>query len=116
MRTPDAAAPPLPLAAWSSLIEAMLDAVWLVDPATLAIVAANRVAGALMATEPEALVGRTMIELAATPEDLCFWGEVADGLDDRIESDTLIARTDGAVVSVTRRVSRVVDADGEALF
>jgi len=116
MRTTDAAAPSPPLAAWSSLIEAMLEAVWLVEPATLAIVAANRVAGALMATEPAALVGRTMIELAATPEDVCFWGEVADGLDDRIESDTLIARTDGSVVAVTRRVSRVVDADGEALF
>jgi diguanylate cyclase (GGDEF)-like protein/PAS domain S-box-containing protein len=116
MMSPTIAAPPAPLAAWSSLIEAMLDAVWLVDAQSLVIKAANRVAGTLMATEPEALIGRTMIELAATPEDLCFWDEVAAGVDDRIESDTLIARTDGGVVSVTRRVSRVLAADGTALF
>ena len=101
--------------AWSGLIEAMLDAVWLVDVRTLAIVAANRAAGHLMALAPHELVGKTMLELAATPEDLCFWGEAADGLADRIESDTLIARGDGGVVPVTRRVSRIT-LDGEALY
>jgi len=116
MRTLDAAAPSQPLAAWSSLIEAMLDAVWLVDAGSLAIVSANRAAGALMAVEPGELLDRTMTELATTPEDLCFWSEVEDGLGDRIESDTLISRPDGSLVAVTRRVSRVLAADGSALY
>ena len=104
-----------PPAPWAGLIEAMLDAVWLVDARTLAIVAANRAAGVLMAAPEQALVGKTMIELAATPEDLCFWREAAEGLSDRIESDTLIARSDGSVVSVTRRVSPL-RVDGAAFY
>ena len=100
-----------PLVAWGGLIEAMLDAVWLVDARTLAIVAANRAAGDLMAVGPHELVGHTMLELAATPEDQCFWGDAADGRADQIESDTLIARRDGSVVPVTRRACRVGSGD-----
>lgn len=104
--TPEAGVEPAGgAAAWSGLIEAMLDAVWLVDARTLAIVAANRAAGVLAACAPNELLGQTMVELAATPEDLCFWQEAADGRIGTIESDTLIARADGSVVAVTRRVS-----------
>ena len=99
----------------NGLIEAMLDAVWLVDVHGQAIIAANRAAGTLMAVAPHELVGKTMTELAATPQDLLFWGEAADGLVDRIESDTLIARGDGEVIPVTRRVSRML-LDGEPLY
>jgi len=104
--------PPLtePLATWSQLIEAMLDAVWLVDARELRIVSANHAAGELMAMTPAELVGKEMLELAATPEDLCFWGEVSNGLVDQIESDTLVTDADGATHAVTRRVSRVQGA------
>ena len=101
---PAAGAPP---GAWGGLIEAMLDAVWLVDAHTQAIVAANGAAARLMAVGADELVGKTMAELAATPEDLCFWSEAAAGLTEQIESETLIARADGGVVPVTRRVSRL---------
>ena len=102
-------------AAAAELIEAMLDAVWLVDARTLTIVAANHAADTLMAVATGDLVGKTMTELAATPEDLCFWSEAADGLVDRIESDSMIARADGRVVPVTRRVSRIA-LDGTPLY
>jgi diguanylate cyclase (GGDEF)-like protein/PAS domain S-box-containing protein len=105
-----------PIAAWSCLIEAMLHGVWLVDVRTLQVVAANRAAGALMGMDSRALVGRDVLELAATPEDLCFWGEVAQGLVDSIESDTLVCRADGGTASVTRRVSRVETTDGTTLY
>ena len=105
-----------PLAAWGGLIEAMLDAVWLVDARDLRIVGANHAAGELMATTPAGLIGREVLELAATPEDLCFWGEVARGLDDHIESDTLVNAANGVTRPVTRRVSRVHGSDGTALF
>ncbi len=93
----------------------MLDAVWVVDARTLAIVAANHAAGRLTALSVDELVGKTMSELAVTPEDQCFWGEVASGLSEQIESDTLIARADGSVVPVTRRVSRL-DAHGAPFY
>jgi PAS domain-containing protein len=123
MRRDLATAAPLaePLATWSRLIEAMLDAVWLVDATSLRVVAANHAAGELMATTPAGLVGQAALDLAGTPEDLCFWGEAAHGLTDRIESDTLVCGADGSVRAVTRRVSRVplgndADADAAAIF
>ena len=100
---------------WASLIEAMLDAVWLVDARALTIVAANQAAGRLMATTPLALRGKAMAELASTPEDLVFWSEAAQGLAEQIESDTMVARADGTVVPVRRRVSRA-EVDGAPLF
>ena len=101
------------LGAWVPLIEAMPDAVWLVDGRTLAIVAANRQAAALFGTPDDVLVGREVLELAATPEDLAFWGEVAEGQAERIESETLMRRFDGRVVPVLRQVSRI-ERDGDA--
>jgi diguanylate cyclase (GGDEF)-like protein/PAS domain S-box-containing protein len=105
-----------PLALWRKLIEAMLHAVWLVDARTLRIVAVNRAAGVLMGRSGDDLLGKEVIELAATPEDLCFWGEVASGLTQAIASDTLVCRADGSVAAVTRRVSRVEGDDGMALY
>ena len=104
------------LTVWSRLIEAMLDAVWLVDARTLRVIAANRAAATLMERDVRELVGRDVLELAATPEDLCFWGEVAGGLADTIESDTLVRRADGATVAVARRVRRVAGDDGTPLY
>ena len=105
-----------PLAVWRTLIEAMLHAVWLVDARELRIVAANRAAGALMGRPADELLGKEVIALVATPEDLCFWGEVAAGLTDAIDSETLVCRADGAVVPVLRRVSRVEGEDGAAMY
>lgn len=105
-----------PLALWRTLIEAMLHAVWLVDARTLRIVAVNRAAGVLMGRSGDDLLGKEVIELVATPEDLCFWGEVASGLTQAITSDTLVCRADGSVAAVTRRVSRVEGDDGMAFY
>ena len=104
------------LPALSALIDGLPDAVWLVDPATLRVRAANAAAGRLMHTPAAALVGRSMAELCATPQDLCFWTEVAAGLSEGIASETLLTRADGAAVPVMRSVSRVALADGAAVF
>ncbi|MBK7355202.1 bifunctional diguanylate cyclase/phosphodiesterase [Propionivibrio sp.] len=92
---------------WQSLLEGMIDAVWLVDPLTLHIVAANRAATSMLNREPGDLIGRVVTELAATPEDQFFWKDVAAGLTDHILSETLILLKDGSTVPVERRVSRV---------
>ena len=94
-------------AAWGSLIEGLLEAVWLVDPVSLRILAVNRAAGDLLGLAPEDLVGKAAIELTATPEDQFFWEDIAAGLIDGIHSETLLRGADGTAVPVERRVSRV---------
>ena len=76
----------------AALIDAMLHAVWLVETDSLRIVAANAAAGTLMGVEPAWLVGRDMHELAATPEDICFWDDAVAGASQAIESDSWVRR------------------------
>lgn len=97
-------------------IDGMLEAVWMVDPIELRVVAANAAAHALLGLEAGSLIGRPAIELAATPEDLVFWEDVAAGLSDRIFSHTLVARPDGSVVPVERRVTLVRLEPGRSVF
>ncbi len=92
---------------WSALIEGLLDPVWLVDAHSLRIEAANMAAGRLLGIDAWSLRGRAAADLSATAEDILFWGEVAAGLTDAILSNTVIRRFDGAIVPVTRRVSRL---------
>ncbi len=101
---------------WPQLIESMLDAVCLVEPEGLRIVAANHAAGELLGVMPSDLVGRDMHELAATPEDECFWREVAEGSGTGIVSETFVMRPGEPPVPVLRRVSRVEPAPDAALY
>ena len=94
-------------ASWCALIGGLLEAVWIVDPVSLCILAVNRAAAELVGLTAEDLVGRAVIELTATPEDQFFWEDVAAGLADNIQSETLLRSADGLAVPVDRRVSRV---------
>ena len=96
----------------AALAESMIDAVWLVDATSLRIVAANTAAGALLGTGAHDLIGRGALELAATPEDLCFWAEAVDGVTEGIESETFVSRFDGSTLPVLRRVRRIDDGHG----
>ena len=88
-----------------SLLDAMLQAAWLVEPTGLTVVAANAPAGLLLGCAAPELVGRSMRALAATPEDLCFWADVAAGHQRELLSETLVSRLDGSSVAVTRRIA-----------
>ncbi len=101
---------------WRSLIEGMLDAVWLVDSLNLRILAANGAAERLLGVPAGSLVGRPAVDLAFTPEDLYFWEDVAAGLSESILSDSLLCHTDGSVLQVERRVSRIRLDEGQSLF
>lgn len=90
---------------WLSFIEGMLDAVWLVDPIDFCIVAANQPAATLMGVERSWLLGKPVVDLACTPEDLFFWEDVAMGLSNEIQSETLLTHKDGSVLNVERRVT-----------
>jgi PAS domain S-box-containing protein len=90
-----------------ALIEGMLEAVILVDPITLRILAANRAVHGLLKVPEESLRGKGIVELAAAPEDVFFWEDVAAGLSENIYSETLLECADKTVVQVERRVSLV---------
>ena len=92
---------------WAPLIEGMLEAVWVVDPLTLRIVAVNQAACSLQGLNPDDMVGRPVIEMTASPEDIFFWEDVAAGQSDHIQSETLLRRADGQAIQIERRVSRV---------
>lgn len=101
---------------WRALIEGMIDAVWLVDSVQLRVIAANSAAEKLLGVAPHALVGRPVVELAFTPEDVFFWEDVAAGLSDQIFSDSMLQRTNGETLMVERRVSRVRLDDFSSIY
>ena len=102
---------------WPALIEAMLEAVCLVEPEGLRIVAANGAAGRLLGLSPAELVGRDMLATAATPEDESFWQRVGEkGACANILSDSYVTHAGGQPVPVVRRVSKVEPAPGNALY
>ncbi len=103
---------------WPALIESMLDAVCLVEPEGLRIVAANGAAGRLFGVTPAELVGRDMHATSATPEDEIFWREVGATRERGagIVSASFVIGAGGAAVPVVRRVSRIEPAPGTALY
>ena len=90
-----------------ALIEGMLEAVILVDPISLRILAANRAIHTLLKVQEGSLRDKGIVELAAAPEDVFFWEDVAAGLSENIYSETLLECADKTVVQVERRVSLV---------
>lgn len=109
-----------------SLIEGLLDAVWLVNATDLRVVAANAAAGALFRVDALELTGRHAQELCGSPEDMAFWQEVDEtrsapqgglmaGLP-AIESETLLRRFDGTTVPVLRRVRSLNLGPGQCYF
>jgi diguanylate cyclase (GGDEF)-like protein len=107
-------------AAMSALIEGLPDAVWLVDTVQLRVIVANTAAGRLLGVPASELRGHSMVEMSSTPQDLCFWSEVADGLTEGIASDTSVQRADGTLLPVTRSVCRIafgpIDGQAEAVY
>lgn len=101
---------------WQPLLDSMLEAVWLVDPIELHILAVNRAAETLLGAEAREFIGQPVIDLSATPEDQYFWEEVAAGLPGQIFSETLLRRRDGQTVQVERRVSLVMTGRDSAVY
>lgn len=92
---------------WQSMIEGLLEAIILVDPIHLRIVAANQAMHHLLQLASGSLLGKGIIDLAAAPEDVFFWEDVAAGLSENIHSETMLKRADGSIVQVERRVTLV---------
>ncbi|MBK6907017.1 MAG: EAL domain-containing protein [Rhodocyclaceae bacterium] len=101
---------------WQDVINSSLEAIWIVNALTLRVICANHAAGELIGTAPECFANLPIGDLAATPEDLFFWEDVAAGLTKEIRSETLMLHKDGHTVPVERRVSHVRLSDCESIY
>ncbi len=106
-------------AAWQPLLDSLLEAVCIVEPIGLRVVGVNAAATALFGVEAAQLVGRVATELAATPEDRCFWqdaGTPTDSGSGWIHSLTFVRHATMGLRPVERRVSRVEFEPGKPLY
>lgn len=95
------------LAPLRSLIEGLLNAVVLVDGASLSVMAVNAPAAVLLGVDVLTLRGQPVVELAATPEDVAFWQQAALGVREGLDSHSWLRRADGALVAVRRRITHL---------
>ncbi|MCY7306132.1 MAG: EAL domain-containing protein [Rhodoferax sp.] len=103
-------------ASWAGLVDALLEAVWVVDAAPLQIVAVNQAALDLVGLAHGDVIGKPAVELTATPEDMFFWEDVAAGLSTSIHSETMVRGADGVPIPVERRVSRLLSEAEPAVY
>lgn len=99
-------------------LDALQEAVWLVDESSLLVLHANAAAARLTGRPAAAMVGTSVLSLASTPQDIAFWGEPAEVVAAGIHSHTSLLRADGSLVPVDRRVDRVPrgSGGGETIF
>ena len=91
-------------ASWAALLDGLPEAAWLVDLATLRVVAANEVATRLFCSTAAGLVGEPATRLAGSPEDLAYWADAAAGERGPLQSDTVVATADGRALHVSRSI------------
>jgi len=99
---------------WPALLDGLNEAAWLVDGASLRVLAVNQAALQLLGQPREAVLGRPAAALIGTPEDQAFWDEVRAGRAQPLQSHTVLTRADGRTAHVLRRISAL--ATGEPLY
>lgn len=88
-------------------LDGLQEAVWLVDESSLLILQANAQAERLAGLPAAAMAGRSVLALAATPQDQAFWSEPRETMAKGIHSHTSLLRADGSLLAVERRVARI---------
>ena len=99
-------------ALWHQTLDALLEAVWLVDEQTLCIRFANRAAQRLTAYDREAMLGMPVQALAATPQDLCLWEDPSQW--NGSQTLTQVQCRGGTLRPVEQRVERIACPVGSA--
>ena len=97
-----------------SWLDAMLEAVCLVDETSLHILAANHAVAELVGKPVHELVNTPVQGLAATPQDFVFWSQPVQALAEGIHSETSVLHASGALVPVERSVRGVTLPNGGA--
>ncbi len=88
----------------AELVDSLEDPAWLVDASDASVLHVNRAAAAWLGESPECLLGRSAANLLPTLEDAAFWADVRSGAPGALDSETELARADGSVARVHRRV------------
>jgi diguanylate cyclase (GGDEF)-like protein/PAS domain S-box-containing protein len=101
---------------WRGLIDGLMEGVLVVDALDLRVAEVNRAACAMLGVGRDDLLNQPIIEIAVTPEDICFWEDAAAGLVSEILSDSMFRRADGSTLNVDRRVSLVRLGGDQAFF
>ena len=101
---------------WRGLINGLIEAVLVVDAENMRIVEANREALNLTGLTRDAVIGRSVLEFAATPEDVCFWQDAAAGHSEEIFSESLLQRADGSFLQVDRRINKIFLGGSGSVF
>ena len=92
---------------WAAITEGLLEAVWVVDPLTLRILKVNQAALRLVGAPREAMEGAPVYAWASDLQDHVFWDEWRRGIQQTLESEALLRRTDGELLHVQRRIGPV---------
>lgn len=98
-------------------LDGLLESVWLVETSGLTVCWVNQAACTLLGhVAPEAVLGRSVTDLAVSPEDMFFWATVQPDGDPGLWSETLLRRLDGTVLPVERRVTLTQLPDGAPAY
>jgi len=90
------------------LLDAAGEILLLVDPASLAILAASPASGRLLGRPAETLVGLPITEIECALSDIFFWEEVrAGGITDEQTMEGLYRRADGTLLEARKTVRRL---------
>ncbi|WP_395453869.1 EAL domain-containing protein [Acidovorax delafieldii] len=88
-------------------LDGLQEAVWLLDETNQHILQANAGAERLTGLSAADMQGRSVLDLASTPQELAFWSEPADVIAQGVPAHTSLLRADGSLVPVQRCVRRV---------
>ena len=99
----------LPSLGW---LDGLQEAVWVLDEASQHILQANACAERLTGLSAAAMRGRSVLDLASTPQELAFWSEPVDVIAQGVTAHTSLLRADGSLVPVQRCVRRVPWGEG----
>lgn len=90
--------------AGQAVLDALQEAVWLVQADTLQIVGCNQAACALTGLAAPAMVGHGVQQLAATPQDMILWSPQGEDVRHGLQSFTHVRHSDGRLIPVEQRV------------
>ena len=102
--------------AWPAMLDALLEAVWVIEGESLAVLFANRAATSLSGHTLEDMRGQPMWELVATPQDKLLWSPQGAVLRSGTHNFSHLLRADGALVPVEQRVQRVPLVHGRSVW
>lgn len=100
---------------WAPITEGLIEAVWAVDPQTRRILTCNTAAARLLGVERDALVGSAVDDWMVDPQDHVYWQEWQAGIEQTLESEATVRRSNGELVPVRRRISPVAPEGGETV-